>query len=1008
MARGRPLAAWTELGQAGPGPLELGVRGVESRSKLSKSSSTVRNTLLLAAALILGTSSAIASEPHPGFVGSDPQPGPVADGNVKALCKLFEAIGSMQVTGAGQVGVLQEYGQTGYVSCGLSWPQEIAIMGGDSLWPSMGATFTLYRSRDLAMQAYFRAHNDDLSGREAEYWENALGTAHSHSIDFVDGKAYVSLSIGGLPERSDSMAEQMERLARQVLSRIGPTKYRISIELSTIPLQAVITVTDPTGKLAACNPVHISLDGGWPSGADNVKSIHEVLVRINGMPVSTRPSSVPGVPGVVDTKLELLPWGSPWPYFSGCSSGGRIVLPLHQLRAKGTTSTAGDQFFLLDMAKLGGLTQAGYTLGGSLEVSVPIHDDSGGVVDYASESLVFGVDHVAKILRVSDVFARGTPSVKVTRNGTEQFVRSDAAFRLRGGDTISLAPSDQVVIGWVMPVKAAIRVKEGQGTQDITMESSYIGEAYKGDAAAAANTAGMALSTGGLILGLTLGGPVGTVVGAAGTVVGVIVYFGADRFNPLDIRRLGSTMLVETGDETEVATTDGSGSVLDWTTGEYMDVHAGHSIVMDIDGSLGPIAALSVDDLGDEQMSVLDSVSAPIEDDIVTRTEGIHPSELDGEAETATPAPVVPTPEPAPVEPTIQTEPPTLEAPQDLWLHDGATVTRVDHLSGEILGRWEVSHPDCPSSHDGQAYVDADGEVAWLTIVDAEWETPVLECILRLPLDGSTMLEAYPVPTGRKPTFVNAAATLGGDLWAMIWKKRSPENPLSWYDDWSLARLDRWTGKLTQVLPRVVALAPSEAGLVVLYSEKGAKAGARRPLRLGIVEPGRRTPRKIALDSALPRTKSGTYGRPRLRLSAGHEGTVALYDEYAGREVVVFDPVSGAVIGRVTPPEGATAIGLASPVSAGVWMSGLLEGGADFVRYVPFGGWTSLVVDPCTDVAGECYAQVETASDSGAWVSAWPYDGAFELDLDRVVMRRYDTGGQQLAEVMGEEVFESR
>ena len=267
-------------------------------------------------------------------------------------------------------------------------------------------------------------------------------------------------------------------------------------------------------------------------------------------------------------------------------------------------------------------------------------------------------------------------------------------------------------------------------------------------------------------------------------------------------------------------------------------------------------------------------------------------------------------------------------------------------------------------------------------------------------------LEVYPVPTGRKPTFVHDAATQGDDLWAITWKKQGAEDTLDFYDDWSLARLDRWTGALTKVLPRVVALAPTEAGLVVLYSGKGADAGARRPLRLGIVEPGRRAPREIALDAALPRTKNGTYVTPTLRISAGHEGTVALYDEYAGRDILVFDPSTGAVVGRVAPPNGATSIGRAWPVSDGIWMSGRLEGGADFVRYVPFDGWTSLAVDPCTDVAGDCHAQVETASDTGAWVSAWPYDDAFEVVLDRVVIRRYDTGGQGLAEVTGEELFE--
>jgi hypothetical protein len=232
-----------------------------------------------------------------------------------------------------------------------------------------------------------------------------------------------------------------------------------------------------------------------------------------------------------------------------------------------------------------------------------------------------------------------------------------------------------------------------------------------------------------------------------------------------------------------------------------------------------------------------------------------------------------------------------------------------------------------------------------------------------------------------------------------------PEATLEYYADWSLAHLDRWAGSLAEVLPRVVALAPTEAGLVVLYSREGAKEGARRPLRLGIVEPGGKAPREIPLDAALPRTKKGTYVTPRLRLSAGNEGSVALYDEFAARNIIVFDPASGAVLGRVSPPDGATVIGSVWPVSDGIWMSGLLESTDDFVRFVPFEGGTSLDLDPCTDVASDCYAQVETASDAGAWLSAWPYDDAFELDLDRVVMRRYDSDGQPLAEVTGEELF---
>jgi hypothetical protein len=372
----------------------------------------------------------------------------------------------------------------------------------------------------------------------------------------------------------------------------------------------------------------------------------------------------------------------------------------------------------------------------------------------------------------------------------------------------------------------------------------------------------------------------------------------------------------------------------------------------------------------------------------------------------ATAAPTSPPATIAPVEPTPTPEVSAQDAARDLWFHEGDTVTRVHHLTGEILGRWDVFHPDCPTGRGSQPLAQSDGEAVWLTIVDAQWERPVLECLIRLPLDGSMGLEAYPVPTGRKPTFVNDAAVHGGDLWAVTWKKSDPQAALEYYADWSLARLDTWAGSLTKVVPRVVALAPTDAGLVVLYSTKGATDGARRPLRLGIVEPGGQAPRKIPLAADLPRTKQGTYVRPRLRLSAGNEGTVALYDEFAGRNIVVFDPASGAIIGRVGPPEGATVLGSVWPVSDGVWMSGLLEDTYDFARYVPFDGGRALEF-ACSAAATNCYSQVETASDAGAWLSAWPYDDAFEIDFDHVVVRRFDATGQPLAEATGEELFGS-
>ncbi len=409
-------------------------------------------------------------------------------------------------------------------------------------------------------------------------------------------------------------------------------------------------------------------------------------------------------------------------------------------------------------------------------------------------------------------------------------------------------------------------------------------------------------------------------------------------------------------------------------------------------------------DLSFEALQIGDDKLSALLDETRHSEAGVDPS---GEVASATATPVAPTSPPAtpaPVEPTSSPEPPVQEPARDLWLNESDTVTRVDHLTGEILDRWDVAHPDCPPGRDGKPLVQSDGRAAWLPIVDAEWETPVLECIIRLSLDGSAELEAYPVATGRKPTFVSDSATLGEDLWAIVWKKTDPQGTLEYYADWSLARLDRWSGSLATVLPRVVALAPTDDGLVVLYSRKGAKDGARRRLQLGIVEPGGKAPRKIPLDADLPRTKKGTYVTPRLRLSAGHEGSVALYDELAARKIIVFDPTSGAVIGRVGPPDGATVIGSVWPVSHGVWMSGLLEGTYDFAAYVPFDGGTALAF-ACSEAATDCYSHVETASDSGAWLSAWPYGDAFEIDLDRVVIRRYDTDGQSLAEVTGEELF---
>jgi len=175
---------------------------------------------------------------------------------------------------------------------------------------------------------------------------------------------------------------------------------------------------------------------------------------------------------------------------------------------------------------------------------------------------------------------------------------------------------------------------------------------------------------------------------------------------------------------------------------------------------------------------------------------------------------------------------------------------------------------------------------------------------------------------------------------------------------------------------------------------------------VGIVERGTGMLREIPVDAALPRTEKGTYVTPRMRLSAGLEGSVAPYDELAGRDILVFDPASGAVVGRVSPPGRATAVGPVWPVSAGVWMSGLLDGGDDFVRYVPFDGGSMLDIDPCAEVVGGCYGEVETASDAGAWIAAWPYDEAFRLDHGRVVQRRYDANGQKLIEVGDNEPFE--
>jgi hypothetical protein len=326
-------------------------------------------------------------------------------------------------------------------------------------------------------------------------------------------------------------------------------------------------------------------------------------------------------------------------------------------------------------------------------------------------------------------------------------------------------------------------------------------------------------------------------------------------------------------------------------------------------------------------------------------------------------------------------------AARDLWLYHEGTLTWVDDATGQVKSRFDVSHPECPASSTGAALTQSDGRAVWVLVVNAEWEAVVIECVIRVPADGSAT-EVFPIPGGRKPTFLNSAAAFGGDMWAVAWHKSKEGATLDYYRDWALHRLDPWTGSLDRIVPRIVAVAPSDAGLVVLFSDKGKK----QPLRVGVVEQGDPRPREIPVAADLPKTQKGAYVKPLMRLSTGPGGTVALYDSLATGEIVVFDPASGASVGSVGFPAGATGVGRVYPVSDGVWMSGFLGGTQDFVHFLPFDGGPAVEIDPCADMPVACFGQLEAAGDEGAWVSSTPYDADFDPDYAASRFRRYAPG----------------
>lgn len=358
---------------------------------------------------------------------------------------------------------------------------------------------------------------------------------------------------------------------------------------------------------------------------------------------------------------------------------------------------------------------------------------------------------------------------------------------------------------------------------------------------------------------------------------------------------------------------------------------------------------------------------------------------------------------------------PTLASPepgavvQDLRFYQGMALTRLDSRSGAVVERRDVSAPECHIPANLPVFA-APGQPDILlrrgALKYADFDPDYIvvgSCILRIPLDGSPA-RSYAIPRAQRAMVLNDIAVVGDTIWVVAWDRRSPRDTLDYYADLTLFRLDEWTGELDPVRERVVAVAPSAIGPVILFTREGSP----REVHIGVLEDPTAEPRLLgSLEEVLPRLPRSAPPGPRLRLATGTDGTLAVYDRYGTGDILVFDPSADLLLASVAPVDRVTSLGVIVPTPGGVWVSGQRANGQDAVAYSAHGGAT-MVLDPCKGVPGACFGTLEAATEDAAWISAWPYDrDSYEVDLMAARIRRYENGVPVPAlDVSGSELFE--
>jgi hypothetical protein len=344
----------------------------------------------------------------------------------------------------------------------------------------------------------------------------------------------------------------------------------------------------------------------------------------------------------------------------------------------------------------------------------------------------------------------------------------------------------------------------------------------------------------------------------------------------------------------------------------------------------------------------------------------------------------------------------------DLWFHHGSTLTRVDGRNGAILERRDLSGAECQVASDLPVFAGPGREDILLrrgAFEFAEFDPDYVvvgDCILRLPLDGSAE-ESHAIWRAQRTMVVSDVAVVGDAIWVVAWDRTSRQDALDDDSDLTLYRLDEQSGELDPVIERALSVTPSVAGPIVLYS----KDDTPRQRRVGLLGASSPPPLELAaLRGAIPAARRSAFPWPRLRLSGGADGLLALYDRTATGDILVFDPVSDSLVATLSPAGRIGSLGSVYPTARGAWMDGQRANGRDFVRYSGYDGAT-LDIDPCGGVPGPCFGSLVASTEDGVWVSAWPYDEeSFQVDLSAARLRRYTDGSSvPTLELSGSDLF---